>query len=110
MKNFNLTIKPTSGKFNKLDKLYRDFATNLINDSQEYVDRWEVYNVIMDELIKIGEYSHFEEVKYRMTDGENPNLVIIDILNKFASINELFWLLRPVIENFIEDDYVNRFL
>ena len=55
MNNFNLTIKSGSGKFSKLDKLYRDFAINSINNSEEeYLDRWEVYNVIMNELIKIG--------------------------------------------------------
>lgn len=111
MENFNLTIKPGSGKFTKLDKLYRDFATNLINNSKEdYLDRWEIYNVIMNELIRIGEYSYFEEVKYRITDGENPNLVMIDMIDKFCFKTELFWLLKSIIKDFIEEDCINRFL
>ena len=111
MKNFNLTVKPISGKFTKLDKLYRDFAINSINNSEEeYIDRWEVYNVIMNELIKIGEYSYFEEVKYRMTDGENPNLVMLVMVDKFCSKIDLFWVLKSIIERFIEEDKLNRFL
>lgn len=111
MKNFNLTIKPGSGKFTKLDKLYRDFATNLIiNSEEEYLDRWEVYNVIMNELIKIGEYTYFEEVKYRITDGENPNLVMLEMINKFFIDSNLFFVLKSIIETFIDEDCVNRFI
>jgi hypothetical protein len=111
MNNFNLTIKSGSGKFSKLDKLYRDFAINSINDSEEeYLDRWEVYNVIMNELIKIGEYTYFEEVKYRITDGENPNLVMLEMINKFFINSNLFFVLKSIIENFIDEDCVNRFI
>lgn len=111
MNNFNLTIKSGSGKFSKLDKLYRDFAINSINNSEEeYLDRWEVYNVIMNELIKIGEYTYFEEVKYRITDGENPNLVMLEMINKFFTNSNLFFVLKSIIESFIEDDCVNRFM
>ena len=111
MNNFNLTIKSGSGKFSKLDKLYLDFAINSINNSEEeYLDRWEVYNVIMNELIKIGEYTYFEEVKYRITDGENTNLVMLEMVNKFFINSNLFFVLKSIIETFIEDDCVNRFI
>ena len=106
MNNFNLTIKSGSGKFSKLDKLYRDFAINSMNDSEEEcIDRWEVYNVI-----KIGEYTYFEEVKYRITDGENPNLVMLEMINKFFTNSNLFFVLKSIIETFIDDDCVNRFM
>lgn len=111
MNNFNLKIKSGSGKFSKLDKLYRDFVINSTNNLEDsHIDRWEVYNVIMDELIKIGEYSHFEESKYRITGGENPNLVMLDMLDKFFTHNHLFFTLKSIIEEFIDEDNINRFI
>ena len=108
MNNFNLKIKSGSGKFSKLDKLYRNFVINNLEDN--HIDRWEVYNVIMDELINIGEYSRFEEVKYRITGGENPNLVMLDMLDKFFTHNHLFFTLKLIIEEFIDEDNINRFI
>ena len=64
----------------------------------------------MNELIKIGEYTYFEEVKYRITDGENTNLVMLEMVNKFFINSNLFFVLKSIIETFIEDDCVNRFI
>lgn len=111
MKDFNLIIKTSSGKFSRLDKLYRDFAINSMWDSnEEDMDRWEIYNIIMNGLISIGKYNSFEEVKYRITDGENPNLVMLDIIDKFCIDNHLFWVIKPQIESFLEEDLINRFM
>jgi hypothetical protein len=106
MKEFNLLIKTNSGKFSKLDKLYRDFVINsLVNFDDETITRWEIYNTIMSELVNIGRHESFQEIKYRLTDGENPSLVMLDIINKFCEDNHLIWLLKPQIESFVVDDF-----
>lgn len=108
MKDFNLIVKTNSGKFSKLDKLYRDFVIqSLVNFDEAAIDRWEIYNTIMSELVSIGENEVFQEAKYRLTDGENANLVMLDIVNKFSEDNHLMWLLKPQIEAFIVDDFNN---
>ena len=111
MKDFSLTIKSSSGKFSRLDNLYRNFAIDSMwSSNQNDIDRWEIYNIIMNGLISIGKYNSFEEVKYRITDGENPNLVMLDIINKFCVDNHLFWVVKPQIESFLDEDLTNRFI
>jgi hypothetical protein len=108
MKDFNLIVKGNSGRFNMLDKLYRDFVVNsLVDFNDETITRWEVYNAIMSELVNTGRYESFQEIKYRITDGENPNIVILDVINKFHEDNHLIWLLRPQIKSFIIEDFKN---
>ena len=111
MGDFDFTIKAGSGKFNKLDKLYRDYVINSIkNNNESGVFRWEVYNIIMNELINIGRYDSFEEVKYRITGGENPNEVMLEMFGRFLESNHLMWIMKGEIENFMEEDIINRFL
>ncbi len=111
MGEFNFTIKAGSGKFNKLDRLYRDYVVNSIKgDNEGSIFRWEIYNIIMNELISIGKFDYFEEAKYRITDGENPNNVMLDMLDRVSGDNRLIWVMRDMIESFIEEDYINRFL
>lgn len=106
MKEFNLIVKSKSGKFSMLDKLYRDFVINsLVNFDDETITRWEIYNTIMSELVNIGKHESFQEIKYRVTDGENPNLVMLDIINKFCEDNDLIWLLKPTVEVFVIEDF-----
>lgn len=105
MKEFNLTIKSSSGRFTKLDKLYRDFVINSLNKfDEESIGRWEIYNTIINELVDLGNYTLFEEVQYRFTDGENTNLVMLDIIDRLSDDSYIIWLLRPCVQSFIEDD------
>jgi hypothetical protein len=44
--------------------------------------RWETYNVIIETLLSKVDTHYFEEIKYRLTDGEDPNIVILDIIER----------------------------
>ena len=102
MKNFNFTIKDGPGKYSNLDKEYNSFLKiNLKDSGEDEFYRWETYNLIMDELLKIGEKSSFNEIKYRLTDGENPNKVIMNVLSKVDYVSNLIFLLRRRIKDFI---------
>ena len=37
--------------------------------------RWVTYEKILDEMVIIGEYKKIDEIKYRITDGENDKKV-----------------------------------
>jgi hypothetical protein len=57
--------------------------------------RWETYNVIIETLLSKGDTHYFEEIKYRLTDGEDPNIVILDIIEREVDDeNGLVWLLK----------------
>jgi len=110
MKNFNFTIKDGPGKYSSLDKEYNSFLRLQLKDSgEDETYRWETYNLIMDELLKIEERDSFNEIKYRLTDGENPNKVIIDVLSRLDYDSNLIFLLERRLKDFIEEDFYNRF-
>jgi len=110
MKNFNFTIKDGPGKYSNLDKEYNSFLNVRLKDSSDdEFYRWETYNLIMDELLKINEKSSFNEIKYRLTDGENPNKVILSVLSKLYYDSSLIFLLKRRVRDFMEEDFYNRF-
>lgn len=105
MIEFNLIIKKGSGVLKKLDKQYLDFVKHSLDKfNEDSVARWEVYNVIISELRELDEYQLFQEIQYRFTDGEDPNLVMIDITNKLTSDSYLIWLMRSNLLSFIDED------
>jgi hypothetical protein len=59
-------------------------------------------------LINLNEYNSFDEIKYRITDGENPNVVILDVVNRFLDDNYILWLIKPNIEFFIDEDLIKK--
>lgn len=103
----------TSDKRRKttLDKAYKNHITKIIGTlDDEKEGRWETYNIIIQELLNDGKEDYFDEIKYRITDGENPSEVILDVINRDVdSMNGLVWLLKRRLEEYIEDDYFKRF-
>ena len=110
MEELNFIIKSGSGKYSNLDKEYNKFLRNIILDlKDDMIYRWETYNLIMEELIKDNKVDTFEEVKYRLTDGENPNEVMLNIITREKNNNGLLWLMKKRIEDYIEEDFFSRF-
>jgi len=110
MEELNFIIKSGSGKYSNLDKEYNKFLRNIILDlKDDMIYRWETYNLIMEELIKDNKVDTFEEVKYRLTDGENPNEVMLNIITREKNTNGLLWLMKKRIEDYIEEDFFSRF-
>jgi hypothetical protein len=110
MKEINIKIKAGSGKFNNLDKQYNQFIKKIMsNVDEETKQRWETYSVIMDELININRFDYFEESKYRLTDGEDPNTVMIDMIDRTKNTSGLLWLIRKRIQEYMDEDFYNRF-
>ena len=110
MKAFDFTIKTGSGEYTKLDKEYNKYLINtMINVSEEKYCRWETYNLIMEQLINEDKDTEFEEVKYRLTDGEDPNYVMLDMVNRDKNECGLIWLMRKRILEYIDEDFFGKF-
>ena len=104
-------FKAGQGKTTTLDRAYFNHINHLLNSSdEEKEERWECYNVIARELVNQGKGDYFTELKYRITDGEDPNYVILDIIGRDINIvNDLVWFFKRRIEEYVEEDFINRF-
>lgn len=106
----NFIIKASPRKDTNLDKAYSNYIKNIqyTLDDDGY-QRWEVYNSIMLELVKSGLEDAFTEVKYRLTDKEDPNIVLSDIVSRYEDSNDFFWFIQKKLIEFKEEDVINRF-
>ena len=110
MKNTNLN---TNNELNKtiLDKMYEKLLRdNISTNCEDQELRLETYDLILYELKREEDYKTYEEIKYRITDGETPNKVFYDIILRGDYSSSLIWLFKRRISDFIEDDSYNRFL
>jgi hypothetical protein len=105
-------IKKASGKNTALDKQYKKLIENVIsNTSEETEFRWEIYNLIIGELISLDNGNNFNEIKYRFTDNEDPNKVLLEMISRYSAyeLSSLVWILKGKLEEFVEDDFFKRF-
>lgn len=94
---------------NRLDSDYKNFILNTINNCDDtHVERWEIYNDIIDELVKLGYNSEFEEIKYRITDGENPNEIFLNIFARIE-LSPILIFYSKQLEDYLETDKYSKF-
>lgn len=106
----NFFIKAGQGKKTTLDKAYTQHINKVLETlDEEKEGRWETYNIIIEELINDGKGKYFEEIKYRLTDGEDPNKVMLDIIERdIDGVSGIIWFLKRRIEEYLEDDYIRN--
>lgn len=110
MEDSKITIKAGSGTYSLLDKLYNKFIKNSLTDTdEETIERWYTYEAIMTELIGIGRINYFEEVKYRLTGGEDPNDIIIDIITRDNEVKTYLWAHLRRLKDYKNEDLMKRF-
>lgn len=104
-------LKPSNGKKSTLDKAYQKHIESVLrNLTEEEESRWETYSVIIEQLLEQGKDAYFKEMKYRLTDGENPNEIILDILNRESdNLDNLGYVFKRRIEEYLEEDFFKRF-
>ena len=65
-----------------LENEYRIYVFNKTYKAPiEEKRRWSLYNHIIEELNNLGDYNHVQEIKYRITDGEEPTIVLREKVN-----------------------------
>lgn len=104
-------LKNNKSKTTTLDKAYHKHINCLLDTlSEEEEMRWDIYRLIVEFLISEGDKNVLGEIKYRITDGENPNQILLDITERHSdSLNGMVWLLRKRVEEYLEEDYFKRF-
>lgn len=112
MEIFDFIVKAGPDKTTMLDREYRRLINNVISTNNEEIEtRWEIYNLIIKEFFKVDDGKYFQEIKYRLTDGENPNDVILDIMSRYKEneLSYLCWMLKRRIDEYVEEDFYKRF-
>ena len=106
----NFFIKAGQGKKTTLDKAYTQHINKVLETlDEEKEGSWQTYNIIIEELINDGKGKYFEEIKYRLTDGEDPNKVMLDIIERdIDGVSGIIWFLKRRIEEYLEDDYIRN--
>ena len=105
-------VKNGHGKSTLLDKQYGKLIQNSLNKADEKkIERWECYNLIVEELLKINNDNLFTEIKYRLTDGEDPNQVLVEILDRVdaETVSYLLWHLKGKLKEYIQDDLLAKY-
>lgn len=106
-------VKSGSGKNSNLDKAYNKLINSLLVEmDEETEERWETYNLIIKELFQIDNGRYFEEIKYRLTDGEDPNHVLLEIASRYHQdeLSFLVTFLLKRVEEYSDEDFFKRFL
>lgn len=110
MKNTNFNTKTASNKYTILDKMFDRLIREVTKTGDiENEIRFETYDLILYELKREYNYDTYNEIKYRLTDGENINDVFYDIILRGDYSSPLIWLFKQRIEEYIEKDKYNRF-
>jgi len=79
-----------------LENEYRIYVFNKTYKAPiEEKRRWSLYNNIIKELSEIDDYKHVLEIKYRITDGEEPTIVLRE---KVSSLHTFSFNLQFLIE------------
>jgi hypothetical protein len=106
--NFLVTTCQTNKT--RLDKLYYEHINYLLNDLDEEEEiKWETYGLIVESLLKQGHKNVLTELKYRMTDGENTNQIILDMVNRYSdSVDGMVWFLKRRVEEYLEEDFYKK--
>jgi hypothetical protein len=108
----NFLLKAGRSKRTTLDKAYNKHVICILETlDEEKENRWETYNLVIQQLMSQNKGEYFKEIKYRLTDGEDPSKVILDIIEReIDEVDGLIWFLKRRIEEYIEDDYFSKFL
>jgi hypothetical protein len=104
-------LTPGHGKKSILDSAYNRHLNNVLKTiDEEEETRWETYSFIIELLISQGKQTYLEELKYRLSDGENPNTVILNIIERESdNIDSVTWFFKRRIEEYLEEDFFKRF-
>ena len=109
VKKFFLNDNKTSRT--TLEKAYCKHINCVLDTlSEDEEMRWDTYILIIENFIKQGNKNISQEIKYRITDGENINKIILDIINRDSdNLDGMVWFLKRRVEDYLEEDYFNRY-
>lgn len=112
MNTKNILLKSSNNRRTNLDKAYNNHIVNLLTElDEDEKARWETYDLIVEIITEHSKKDYIKEIKYRITDNEDPNYIMLDLINREHDIVDgLIWFLKKRIEEYIDEDFFNRFL
>lgn len=111
MDELNSNIKGGFSKCTSLDKTYNRFIKNyLFNCDDNERKRWEIYSDIINEITLANELHYVEEIKYRITGGENINQIILNIINKDQHIKQILKKFTNTINYYADIDLIKKYI
>ena len=104
-------LTPGHGKKSILDNAYNQHLNNVLKTiDEEEETKWETYSFIIELLISQGKQTYLQELKYRLSDGENPNAIILDIIQRYSdSVDAMVWFFKKRLEEYLEEDFYKKF-
>jgi len=88
------------GKQTNLEKQFSKIAVDGLSSTDDVISyKWSVYNSIMADLEDQRDFTSIKEIEYRVTDGEDPDKVFLDILKRIKRTPKTD-AAKKVIENF----------
>ena len=103
-------IKHGSGKYTPLDRAYNNLITSKISIDELEFERWITYNQIVCEINDINDGAMFEEMKYRLTGGEEPSEVLSEMISRVEYPTPLLFTLRNFLDVIIIEEFLKRWL
>jgi len=86
------------GKQTNLEQQFSDMmVNNLSSDNEEISLKWSTYNAFK---IALDDINLVNELKYRITDGENPKKVFLSIFDKIEKPSKELIRLKNKIDDF----------
>ena len=90
-----------------LDKRYLEYINTLKLDEKKAC-RVDVYTEIISECVESYGEIIFDEIKYRITDGEDINMVMLDVLSRMDRSGYMGKFKRD-IEMFMDEDWIEKY-
>lgn len=91
------------GKFTLLDKEYKedfDKRTEKAINNVEH-EKCELQDMIMKQLMNENEITLIYETKYRVTNGEDPMSVLLEIFKRREDLRSLMWMQERRVEEHV---------
>lgn len=110
MKNGSSNTNTGPNRYRVLDKMFDRLIRETLSTIEEgHWERWETYDLILFELKRECDYDTYDEIRYRLTDGEAPASVFYDVIMRGDYSSSLIWLFKGRLETYLDEDYYSRF-
>jgi hypothetical protein len=108
VKNYNLTS--LGDKFSgRIHEAFRSSSINKFYSNIE-IDRMITYNEILGEFIDLGYLDLYNEFENRISEGENPNIILESIIIRSDENKSTLGYLLNMIQYYIDSDITKMFL
>lgn len=107
MEDGKLSSEIHFGKFSLLDQQYKDLYEEMVLNAEtnKEIEKCDLQDMLLKNLVSQGEVTLFYEIKYRLTDGEDPMSVLLEVLQRREDLRSFLWDIEARIEDHMFDEY-----